>query len=344
MAATEMTYNRLTQVLKKSEFAPLYLFFGEESFLAERAASDVVSAVVPEGFRDFNLSVFDGQDCDINRVRDALETLPMMAPHRLVRLDQADELKDKEWEVLMPVIEQMAAGRLAGVVLVVLARKIDKRKKHWKRLLESGVQMECKRPYENQIPEWIDFLGDRHRIGFDEDSRLALQQVVGSHLHDLDGEIRKLAIYMGGRDGRQRVNAKVEDVLKVVSRVRHESVFDFTDAVGRGDRARALYCLANLLDQGQNEMGILALVGRHVRILRAILEGTREGLVGQKLAARAGVSPFFLRDYVEQSKLWSGAKLDQALEALLDTDRALKSSPMSSHIWLENFVLRVCTH
>lgn len=339
MAASEWTYNRLSQTLKKGEFAPLYCLFGEETFLAERACRELVEAIVPEGMRDFNLSVFDANDCDIARVRDAIETLPMMLPNRLIVVQNAHQLKDKEWEVLQPILDKP----LQGSILVCLASKIDKRKRHWRKLLEAGVALECKRPYDNQIPEWIDFLSKRHGVKFGEEAAAALQQVVGTNLSDLDGEIRKIAIYCGGQKREKSVvEASVEEVMKVASRVRLESVFDFSDAVGKNDRARALMCLANLLDQGQNEIGIIALVARHVRILRATGEGLREGLSGQRLAARAGVSPFFIREYAEQAKLWSVSKIDQTLEALYDTDRALKTSSIGSHIWLENFIVRVC--
>ncbi len=343
MAAQDWTYNRLLATLKKGEFQPLYLLFGEENFLADRAKDEIIAAIVPEGMRDFNLNLFDGNDCDVARVRDALETLPMMAPMRLVVLVNAHELKDKEWDVLQPLIDSPPEG----VAFVCSATKIDKRKRFWKRFLEVGVALECKRPYDNQIPDWIGFLADRHRVKFGSEAAAALQQVVGSNLSDLDGEIRKIAIYCGGQASKGSaagavVTASVDDVMKVASRVRLESVFDFADAVGRNDRVRALYCLANLLDQGQNEIGILALVARHVRILRAIIDGLKEGLSGAKLAARAGVSPYFIRDYAEQAKVWSPKKIETTLEALFDTDRALKTSSVGSHIWLENFILRVC--
>lgn len=342
MAASDWTHNRLSQSLKRGEFAPLYTLFGEETFLVERAKDEIIQAVVPEGMRDFNLNIFDSADCDVARVRDALETLPMMSPHRLVVLLNAHQLKEKEWEVLQPLIENPHQG----TVLVVTALKVDKRKKNWKRLLEAGVALECKRPYDNQIPEWIGFLAARHAVNFTDEASSALQQIVGSSLSDLDGEIRKISIYCGGKNAeggtRKTVTPTVADVLKVASRVKIESVFDFADAVGRGDRARALVCLANLLDQGQNEIGIIALVARHVRILRSMIEGLREGLSGPKLASKAGVSPFFVRDYTEQARKWTPTKIDHTLEALFDTDRALKTSPVVSHIWLESFIVRVC--
>jgi DNA polymerase-3 subunit delta len=101
--------------------------------------------------------------------------------------------------------------------------------------------------------------------------------------------------------------------------------------------------LANLLDHGQNEVGVLALISRHVRILKLVADGLREGLSGPKLASRAGVSPYFLKSYVDQARAWSDRKIEHTFQALVDTDRALKSSPVASHIWLENFVVQTCT-
>lgn len=340
MAASDWSYNRLSQTLKKSEFHPLYCLFGEETFLSARAKDDIVDAILPEAMRDFNLNAFDGADCDVARVRDALETLPMMSPYRLVVLTNAHDLKDKEWEVLQPLLDSPPSG----LVFVCVAMKIDKRKKQWKRLMEGGVALECKRPYDNQIPDWITFLAGRHGVRFNNESAAALQQVVGSNLSDLDGEIRKLAIYCSGQKREKKiVDVSVDEVMKVASPVRIESVFDFAEAVGQNDRAKALYCLANLLDQGQNELGILALVGRHVRILRSMIDGLKEGLSGPKLAARAGVSPYFVRDYMDQAKQWSPKKVDHTLEALFETDKALKTSPVAGPLWLENFIIKVCS-
>ena len=155
---------------------------------------------------------------------------------------------------------------------------------------------------------------------------------------DLNAELLKLSQYLGDRN-----EVTTEDIVKVVSHVKMDSVFELTDAIGSNDRARALVNLANLLDQGQNEVGVLSLIGRHVRILQLVNDGIKEGLSGQRLSARAGVSPFFLKQYVEQSRYWNRGKIERTFRALLDTDRALKSSPVSSGIWLENFIVETCS-
>lgn len=246
----------------------------------------------------------------------------------------AQDLSDKDWDALAPLVEDP----VPTTALVCVATKVDKRKKFIKAFMQKGVVVEFKRPFDNQIPDWIRSISKKYGLILSADAVSTMHQLVGSNLQDIDGEMLKLSQYMG-----ETKKVSTEDVLKVVSRLRIDSVFDLTEAIGRNDRARALTCLANLLDHGQNEVGVLALISRHVRILKLVADGLHEGLSGAKLASRAGVSPYFLKSYVDQARAWSDRKIEHTFQALVDTDRALKSSPVASHIWLENFVVQTCS-
>lgn len=328
------TPQALEDSIRREEVYPLYLFYGDETFMIDEALRELQALALDEGLRDFNFNVFYGDDADGSRIRDSVETLPMMAASRVVVVKEAQDLSDADWEALEPVI----GDPVDSCVLIFTAAKIDKRKRHIKRALETGIVVEFKRLFDNQVPEWITRIAKKHGVKIGREAAALLHQMVGSSLADINMEMQKLASYLGDRE-----QAEPDDVLKTVSRVKVESVFDLTDAIGGGDRARALHCLANLLDNGQNEVGVLALVSRHVRILKLVNEGLREGLSGQRLSERAGAPPFFLKQYVEQSRGWSAPKIERTFRALLDTDRALKSSPVSSRIWLENFIVQTCS-
>ncbi len=112
--------------------------------------------------------------------------------------------------------------------------------------------------------------------------------------------------------------------------------------MGRRDCADSFMHLAHLLDGGQNEIGVLALTIRHFRILLLCQEALKEGLSQSQIATRVGVHGFFIKEYIEQAKLQDSKQLLQIYDILLDTDRALKSNPLSSHLWLENLVLQAC--
>nr|BFD59179.1 DNA polymerase III subunit delta [Bdellovibrio sp. CKG001]BFD62556.1 DNA polymerase III subunit delta [Bdellovibrio sp. HM001]BFD67453.1 DNA polymerase III subunit delta [Bdellovibrio sp. HAGR004] len=318
--------------LEKGQTAPLYFLFGEEPYLLNQSVERFKYAVLTEGAVDFNYSLFYASDADVVAVRDAVETLPMMAARRLVILKEAQELTDKEWAELEPLFE----SPVDSTVFVILASRVDKRKKQIRLLLDKADCVEFKKPYENQIPSWINYIAQSLGLTISNDAILLLHKLVGHHLTEIEGELKKLGEYVGER------RIEMADVAQAVSRSKEENVFDFTKAIGENDRVKALELLVHLLDQGQNEIGIVSLVARHVRILLTLKRGMEEGLHGAKLAHYAQVPPYFLESYLDQARLWTAKKLEQTLVVLADTDKALKSSPLSSHIWLENLVLKTC--
>lgn len=318
--------------LEQGKLSPLYFLFGEEPYLLNQSAERFKYSVLTEGAVDFNYSVFYASEADVQVVRDAVETLPMMAARRLVILKESQELTDREWVELEPLIE----SAVDSTVFVIMASRVDKRKKQIRSLLDKAACVEFKKPYENQIPSWINYIAQTLGLQISPDAMHLLHKLVGHHLTEIEAELKKLGDFVGQR------RIEVGDVAQVVSRSKEENVFDFTKAIGENDRVKALEHLVHLLDQGQNEIGIVSLVARHIRILLTIRKGMEDGLHGAKLAHYAQVPPYFLESYIEQARLWTARKLEQTLVILSETDKALKSSPTSSHIWLENLVLKTC--
>jgi DNA polymerase III subunit delta len=325
---------RLQLSLDKKSAEPIYLLYGEETFLVDEALKAIKKKVLVEGAQDFNYDSFVAPDNSAAQVRDAVETLPMMCDRRLVIYKNVESLKDENWAELEPVFEKP----IDSATLVLVASKIDKRKKVFKKLQAHAILVELKKPFDNQIPVWIDYIAYLHDLKFSGEALAAMQELVGTNLSEVHNEVRKIHQYLAGK----KKDVELEDVLKVVSRARIESVFHLTDAIGRRDRAQALVCLANLLDHGQNEIGVVSLIHRQMRILAAVAEGKRAGLTGSRLSQKIGVPEFFMKQYIEQAHLWDHSKLNGAIKALQETDKALKSSPIASHIWLENFILKTC--
>ncbi|MBX2989164.1 MAG: DNA polymerase III subunit delta [Bdellovibrionaceae bacterium] len=321
--------------LEEGRLSPLYFIFGEEPYLLQQSMERFKHVLLDPNTQDFNFNSYYAGDADVAHVRDAVELLPMMAPRRLVILREAQELNDKEWAELEPLLQTP----VDSTVFVVMASRVDKRKRPMRLLMDKAQAVEFKKPYENQIPSWIRYIAGSLALEMSDEAVHLLHKLVGHHLTEIEAELKKLGDYVG--EGRRRI--EVQDVAAAVSRTKEENVFDFARAVGENNRVKALEQLVRLLDQGQNEIGIIALVARHVRVLMTIKKGLDEGLYGAKLAHFAQVPPYFLDQYLEQARLWTARKLEQTLVVLAETDRALKSSPLSSHIWLENMILKTCS-
>lgn len=326
-------YAQIETALQNQSFAPIYFFFGDEPYLLNQAVQYLKICALHGGAADFNWNSYMAADADVNAIRDEVETLPMMAPRRVVLVREVNDFRDDEWETLKPLID----NPVDSTVLMLTASKIDRRKKAHLRLLETAISVEFKKPYENQVPGWIQHIAKAHELTFSEEGLQLFHRLVGSQLVEIEREIQKLRSFVGERSEIRR-----EDVAQCVSRLREENVFEFCEILATGDRPSALLQAVTLLDQGQSELGIIALAARHFRILLMVRLGEAQGLAGQKLATHAQVPSYFLGDYVRQARMWSVRKLENVLLILSETEKALKSSPFSSAIWIENMVSKIC--
>lgn len=325
----------VTHRLSNMEFAPLYLLHGEETFMIDEMVGLMREKIMgADGLSDFNLNTFYASDCDVENIIDAVSTLPMMAPRRLVFIKQAEDLSAAEQEKLMSLIERPVDTTTA----VFVATKIDMRKKFFKTFDQNGVIVKFQKPFENQLMPWIHHIAKKHGKTLTAPAAEFVKECVGAHLTDINNELAKAAQFVPTT----QTELDVSDLKNIISRTRVDSVFQLVNCLGQGDAANSFVHLANLLDHGENEIAVLTMVTRHYRILLLCVEGLKEGLSPAQIASRVGVHGFFIKDYIQQAKGQNIKNLQKTYSVLLDTDRALKSNPLSSHLWLENLVVQAC--
>jgi len=328
-----MELRDLTSDLTDGRIENLYCLHGEETFLVDEALHQIKDRALQGCLPEFNLSTFYASDASVDDIKDAVETLPMMAQRRVVIVKEAQDFSAAELEKLLPLVEKP----VDSTILVFVATKIDQRKKFFKSLDQKGSLVKFPRLYGNQVGPWIQQIAARFEKKLSTEGVEFLKDFVGVSLMDIHNELLKVAQYIGSR-----TEITIEDLRAVVSRVKIDSVFELVNAIGSGSRAQAFSQLAYLLEQGQSEVGVLAMITRHFRILLLTQEALREGLSQSQISSRVGVHGFFIKEYIEQAKRLSTQHLLRVYDILLDTDRALKSSPLSSHIWLENLILQSC--
>jgi DNA polymerase-3 subunit delta len=318
--------------IKSQSLNPVVLITGEEPYLIRQCLQQIEAQYVNPDMKDFNFTVYFAGEAEMGQVRDNVETLPTFAPLRVVFLKEAHELSDQDWEELEPLLQNPVSSTL----FVMTAIKIDKRKKYFRYLNDAGTCVEFKKLYDNQIPSWIQYIANLEGVQISESANHLMHRLVGSHLLEIESEILKLKDFIS-----PRTRIEVEDVQQVVSKSREESVFQWTEAVASKDRIKAFELLAGLLDQGQSEVGIVVLMARHVRLLLKIKKGQELGYSGPRLAQYVQVPPYFMSGYLKQASLWSVSGLEKVLLTLNETDKALKTSPVSAPLWLENMVLKI---
>ena len=329
------TIKELKNQLASKNFQSVYVLWGEEAFLQNKSIQIITDSVIttPEQ-KDFNYHVFYAKEHSPRQIQEAVQTLPVFSPYRLVICRHSQLFKEADWDVLQPLIKQPVSSS----ILVFVLSHLDRRKKSSKFLMEHGFVVKNQLDSQKDVSRWVQWLGLQHRLQFAEGAKELLIQQAGPSLMGMDNELKKIKSFLGNRS---LITEK--DILEVTARVRPENIFSFAEAIGRRDLKKSFQLMVNLLEDQENEISLLALVFRHIRILSQVKEGMENGLRTADLSAKVGVPSFFLKDYIKQISLWDHKKLAQVTEILYDTDKALKSSPLSSHIWLENFVLKACS-
>ena len=324
---------RLQQSLSKDSPASLYLVFGEEDYLVNESLSLIQSKTVCSEWKDINIQHFEASHVSVSEIEKAVTTWPVMSSQKLVICKNSEKMKNQHWEALTPLIE----SPVKTCVLVFVAQKVDKQKKYFKQLNRYGICVELKTPYDSQIPTWIQYIAHSEGLQIDNEATHLIYQLVGGRLSEIKNEILKIKVHLHGQTFIQAI-----DVLQIASKSRVYSVFDLTDAIGKKNVIQALVQLTCVLEKNTNAVGILSLILRYFRILRQVRQAQEEKLSGQELSTSLGIPFYFFKQYQQQANLWDLHQIKRTIQLLHQTDRALKSSPLPSRIWLEHFIIKSC--
>lgn len=327
-----MTPAELQRAIAEQRIPSLLCVCGEESYLVEQAWRQVLAAAVPAEARDFNFQQFQGKEAKAAVLLDALRTLPVFAPRRLVLVKNGHELPAAEQDGLLDYLH----NPLPESVLLLVCAKVDARRKFFQAFKKAGGLLEFKRLYDNQIPGFVrERLRDSGRR-MTEDALALFCRRVGSDLQEVVGELEKLFAYLGEQD-----LADVADVAAVVSDSRVDSIFELTNALGNGDSGEALRLLDRLLADGQAPLLVLNLIVRHFRQLWLTRELLDQGAGAGEVSRRVGVNPYFVDGLVRQARRFSPPRFRRAFELFLETDLALKSSGAHPAPLLEKLILEI---
>lgn len=329
----------LYQELKKSKIQPLYLFYGEEEFLISKAM-EVVQKTVLKGIPvDFNFNQYYGKECDIQRVIEACNTLPMMAPRRMVLLRDVHEIKEAALEKLARYTEKPSPT----TVLLMVGGKVDARRKFVGNTKKHGQALEFRTLYEKQLRPWI--RSELREMGktVGEDGVTFLIEMVGENLRELHSELLKLSLYVGNR-----ANISVEDMQAVISDVSLDSVFEFVEAVGARDGGRALMQLRRMYENTTDANGTRLILSmyRHFMQLYKARSALSSGLSPREVAAKAGVHEKMFwkweKEVLPSLQKRSVNELERALKKVYQCQIGLRSSRVPEEIQLEALVMELC--
>ncbi len=318
--------------LRKSGPKPVYVIDGEERVLIDEMVQAIVGESVPPHARDFNLDRLSGREVTVTRVLDTAQTLPAFSDRRVVVVEYADKLGFDKSDAFLTYVDRPNPS----TVLVLVADKFDARTKAYKAIKKAGYAVRFAKPKPREMPQLIRRRADGLGIDIAQDAIRALADATGADVGAATQALEVLSLYTGGR----RVSA--DDVIKVVSVTREESIFELVDAIGHGNRVAVLTALHTMLVVNREPpLRMLFMVARHYRNLLKARAALDAGADRDRILAEVGVPPFLLSNLIEQAHRHSLAELARGLGAVNHADQALKGGPLSSVRTMERLALQL---
>ncbi|MFN3199337.1 MAG: DNA polymerase III subunit delta [Bradymonadia bacterium] len=318
---------------------PIYLLHGEEPFLMRQAAQWLKETVLTGAVEDFNFDRFDARESvKAARVIEAARTLPMMAPRRLVRVIHAEVmLTDRNAAQAEVLLSYLKDPDPSSCLVLQAHSKIKKNTKVYKAIAKTGCVYEAKTPYERELPGWLAQQARRRGRVLRPDAASLMVDAVGRDLSGLDSALERLCLYVSEPDA-----IELKHVEDSVAHTRTRTIWELVDAIAARNAGQALAQAHELLSQGENPLGLLAMITRQVRQLIIGRSVRARGADAKAVAQAAGVPPFRAQSFMRQLDRYRGDELLWALNRLTAADQALKRSKVPSDLLFESALLDLC--
>ena len=329
---------KLRSALREKTVERFYVFYGDESFLLHHYLGQLKKLLVDELTESFNFHRFTKETFDIRMVADAAESLPMMAEHTFVWIDDVDifKLPEDERSKLTELFSDIPEYCCLVITYQTVSWNPDKRlKKLYDTVSQNAAIVEFPKQEQRDLIAWITrhFAANQKRISPDLCSYLI--DITDGTMTSLAGEISKISAYSCAETiVKSDIDAVTEPVLDAV-------VFQMTDYLGEGKYGAAVSKLHQLLKMQQEPLPILGAVGKHFRQLGVARTLLDNGKNADELMRLCGMRDFAARKLMSAAKRFSASFCSASVELILETDRQIKTSYDDPVRLLELLILRL---
>lgn len=306
--------------IRQKKIQPLYFIHGDEPYYIDLLADALEKAVVPESEKGFNQFVLFGKDADVGTILNYARRFPFMSERQLVLVKEAQQSNGLDTKDKSALLDDYATRSLSSTVLALCFQgNFDMRKSLPKTFEKHGVLVQCKKMYDNKLPDWV---GEHVRSLGAKISIKAIQMLVeniGNDLKRITSEIDKILLNLTASE---EITAAV--VEKYVGISKEYNVFELQKALIQRDVIKsnkiANYLAANTKENPLPQV-LIILYNFFSKVL--VVHGTQDKSEGH-LASVLGVSPFFVKDYLSAARQYSLGHVAKAIKALRQADNASK--------------------
>lgn len=321
---------RINNDIKQGTFKQIYLLYGEERYLRKQYTNRLHKAMCGED-DSMNTHFYEGKDVPVGEIIDLAETLPFLAPRRVIFISNSGLFKsggEKMAEYLTSPNET--------TFFVFTESEVDKRSRLYKTVQNNGTIVEFAVQDENTLKRWIAGILSREGKKITENTVQLFLTKTGTDMENIQMELEKLICYC--MDKEIITNEDVESIC--TNRITNH-IFDMINAIANKQTRQALELYYDLLALKEPPMRILFLIARQCNMLLQVKEMKSKGYDDKTIASKIGVPPFIVGKYTAQASRFRTAALKTAVKQCVEAEEAVKTGRMNDMMSVELLIVSV---
>ncbi len=317
----DATAKKVWASIKARKYEPVYLLQGEETYYIDLLSNYIEEHALSESEKGFNQVVVYGKDVTVATLLTHARRFPMMSEKQVVIVKEAQDIQDLQKEIGAKLLLSYLSNPLPSTILVLCHKHktLDKRKELGKKADQLAVSLTFKKPYENQLGEFIsDYVGEKG-FGIEDAAVRILAEYVGNDLNRLANEIDKVLI-----DSSREIPIKAEAVMSRVGISKEYNIFELQKALVSKDIFLAAK-IAFYFEQNTKKNPVIPMVAFLYSFFSKLLIASSLSDTSDKgLVTALKINPYAARDYSTASRRYPVAKIIENITLLKEADLKLK--------------------
>lgn len=307
--------------LKAKKFSPVYFLQGEESYFIDVISDYIEVHALDESEKSFNQVVVYGKDVTMATILTHARRFPMMAPHQVVLVKEAQEIQDLNKEIGAKLLLDYLKQPLTSTILVFCHKHktLDKRKELGKSIDKLTTSIISKKLYDSQLPEFLADYARGKKVSIEDRALQALCEFVGNDLNRLTNELDKLLISL--QPG-QAISA--EQVMSQVGVSKEYNIFELQKAILHKDYLMAAR-ITNYFESNTKRNPMLPVIAYLYSFFsKLLIAAAAEDKSEKGLLSALKVSPYAVRDYSLALRQFPAPQIMMNLSLIKEADLKLK--------------------
>ena len=318
----------LNQDISERSFRPVYLLYGEESFLKNSYKNRLKEAIA--GGDAMNISSFEGKGADLDEVIRLADTMPFFAEKRLIIIEDSGLFRSAA-DVLVNYLPSMPDT----TVLLFVESEVDKRGRLFKKVKELGYAAEMTRQDASQLARWAGGILAKEGKKITARTMDVFLSMTGDDMEHIRTELEKLISYTMGREVITEEDVRAVCTVQVTNRI-----FEMVSAIVNRDTRKAMDLYEDLLTLKEPPMRILFLIARQFNQILQVKEMAAKGLDKGAIASRLKMQPFLVGKTMPQARRFSREQILSYVNECVEAEEAVKSGRLKDRLAVELLITK----